>query len=138
MTDGTDIGGGKPAAMRINVSGRVQGVGFRYTTQQKASRLGLTGWVRNERDGSVEIHCEGAPERIAALLDWLEAGGPSYCRIHRAGALRRQVHGDVQPVFGRVLSRQRIHTGVKMIPGRKVKKKARRPVIRYAGCVFYR
>ena len=68
-------------ALRINVTGRVQGVGFRYTTQQKALRLGLTGWVRNERDGSVEIMCEGTAEQIAALLDWLEAGGPSHSRI---------------------------------------------------------
>ena len=70
-------------AIRINVTGRVQGVGFRYSTQQKASRIGLTGWVRNERDGSVEILCEGSARQIADLLDWLEAGGPSYSRIDR-------------------------------------------------------
>ncbi len=68
-------------ALRINVAGRVQGVGFRYSTHRKASRLGLVGWVRNERDGSVEIYVEGSAERIAALLDWLEAGGPEYSRI---------------------------------------------------------
>ncbi|MDC7226339.1 MAG: acylphosphatase [Spirochaetales bacterium] len=70
-------------ALRINVTGRVQGVGFRYTAQQKASRLRLTGWVRNERDGSVEIRAEGEPEQLAALLDWLEAGGPPCSRISR-------------------------------------------------------
>ena len=68
-------------AWRINVAGRVQGVGFRYATQQKAARLGLTGWVRNERDGSVEIFCEGSAESTAALIEWLEAGGPAYSRI---------------------------------------------------------
>ncbi len=68
-------------AYRINVTGMVQGVGFRYTTLQKASRLGLTGWVRNERDGSVEIYCEGADEKINLLFKWLDAGGPSYSRI---------------------------------------------------------
>lgn len=74
MTDGLK-------ALRINVTGRVQGVGFRYTAQQKAARLGLTGWVRNEHDGSVEMHCEGSTECIEAMLDWLGAGGPSYSRI---------------------------------------------------------
>ncbi len=81
MTDNEYRSGDADAACRINVTGRVQGVGFRYTAQQKASRLGLTGWVRNERDGSVEIYCEGNPQKIAQLLDWLEAGGPSYSRI---------------------------------------------------------
>lgn len=70
------------AAIRINVTGRVQGVGFRYTAQQKASRLRLTGWVRNERDGSVAIYAEGLPRQLADLLDWLEAGGPPASRIN--------------------------------------------------------
>ena len=83
---------GDSAALRINVTGRVQGVGFRYATVQKASRLGLTGWVRNERDGSVEIHCEGRSERIAALLDWLDAGGPAYSKISNIK------HFPVQPL----------------------------------------
>ncbi|MDC7125002.1 MAG: acylphosphatase [Spirochaetales bacterium] len=69
------------SAIRINVYGRVQGVGFRYTTQKKASHLGLTGWVRNELDGSVEICCEGEAMAITAFLDWLESGGPRTCRI---------------------------------------------------------
>jgi acylphosphatase len=77
----SEPGAGKNEAYRINVSGRVQGVGFRYSTLQKASRLKLTGWVRNERDGSVEIHCEGSPEGTAALIEWLEEGGPSYSQI---------------------------------------------------------
>lgn len=80
-------------ALRINVTGRVQGVGFRYTAQQKAARLGITGWVRNERDGSVEIHAEGSPEQLAALLDWLDAGGPSYSRISCINHYRAQAMG---------------------------------------------
>jgi acylphosphatase len=71
----------KLSACRITVTGRVQGVGFRYSTLRKASGLGLTGWVRNERDGSVEIYCEGPAGQVAALLDWLEAGGPASSRI---------------------------------------------------------
>ena len=73
--------GNRAEALNIRVAGRVQGVGFRYSAQQRASRLRLSGWVRNERDGSVQMHCEGQPEQIAALLDWLESGGPSYARI---------------------------------------------------------
>jgi acylphosphatase len=68
-------------AWRINVSGRVQGVGFRYSAQQKAARLGLTGWVRNERDGSVDLYCEGSAEATTAFIKWVEAGGPSYSQI---------------------------------------------------------
>lgn len=71
----------KTAALRINVTGHVQGVGFRYSAQQKASCLNLTGWVRNEADGSVEICCEGSPSNIALFLDWLDSGGPPYSRI---------------------------------------------------------
>ena len=80
-------------ALRINVTGRVQGVGFRYSTQQKASRLGLFGWVRNERDGSVEIYCEGRAGPIAALLDWLETGGPAYSRISGINHYKAQPQG---------------------------------------------
>ena len=68
-------------AYRINVTGRVQGVGFRYSAQQRAVRLGLTGWVRNERDGSVGIFCEGAAVAVAAFITWLEDGGPAGSRI---------------------------------------------------------
>jgi len=72
---------GRKSAYRINVTGRVQGVGFRYSAQQRASRLRLTGWVRNEYDGSVEIYCEGAADAVEAFLGWLEGGGPSCARI---------------------------------------------------------
>ncbi len=45
-------------------SGMVQGVGFRYTAQDSASRLGLTGWVKNLRDGRVEVVAEGSEELL--------------------------------------------------------------------------
>jgi len=50
-------------------------VGFRYTAAQKASGWGLTGWVRNLADGSVEAHCEGSREDLERFLHWA-AGGP--------------------------------------------------------------
>ena len=93
MTDRKQPDRSKKEALRINVTGIVQGVGFRYSAYHKANRLGLTGWVRNERDGSVEIYCEGAPESIAALLNWLETGGPTSSRISGINHYRAEPKG---------------------------------------------
>ncbi len=60
----------------ITVSGRVQGVFFRVSTQREASRLGLTGFVRNEADGNVYVEVEGEQDIIDKLLTWLRKGGP--------------------------------------------------------------
>ena len=62
------------------VSGRVQGVGFRWFVQRQASLLGLTGGVRNLSDGSVEVVAEGPPAGLADLLIDLKAG-PSGAHI---------------------------------------------------------
>lgn len=62
--------------VRIVVSGRVQGVGFRYSTVYEASRLSLSGWVRNRRDGTVEILAEGRPEDVEALIRWCRQSPP--------------------------------------------------------------
>ena len=56
------------------VRGRVQGVTFRYYTQKEARRLGLTGWVRNERDGSVLVVAEGPKERLSVIVEFLHQG----------------------------------------------------------------
>jgi len=58
------------AVKRIHVfySGHVQGVGFRFTTQDIASELGLKGWIKNLRDGRVEIVCEGTEEKLKAFV----------------------------------------------------------------------
>lgn len=58
------------------IHGKVQGVGFRYSTQQEARRLGLSGYARNLDDGSVEVVACGEQEEVNALIDWLKAGGP--------------------------------------------------------------
>ena len=60
----------------INVYGRVQGVFFRVSTQREAMRLGLTGFVRNQPDGSVYIEAEGEQEELDILLSWISQGGP--------------------------------------------------------------
>ena len=56
------------------VQGRVQGVSFRYYTQREAQRLRLTGWVRNENDGSVSVLAEGPEDDLNRLLDYLRHG----------------------------------------------------------------
>jgi acylphosphatase len=62
---------------RLLVTGRVQGVGFRFYMQRKARELGLTGWVRNCRDGSVEAVIQGAPEAVELMIAWARRGPPS-------------------------------------------------------------
>ena len=61
----------------IIVNGLVQGVFFRANTRDMAKRLGLTGWVRNMRDGSVEVIAEGEREGIDQLIEWCRHGPPS-------------------------------------------------------------
>jgi len=60
--------------IHISVFGDVQGVFFRANTREKAIWLGLTGWARNVRDGSVEIIAEGEKENLEKLLEWCSHG----------------------------------------------------------------
>jgi acylphosphatase len=64
------------ATVRLDavVRGRVQGVGFRYFVLEEANRLGVGGWVANERDGSVRCVAEGPRAQLETLLDLLRAG----------------------------------------------------------------
>ena len=55
-------------------TGRVQGVGFRYTAEGYAHEAGLGGWVKNLRDGRVELVCEGSPEQIEKLFAMIRDG----------------------------------------------------------------
>ncbi len=59
------------------IHGRVQGVGFRYHTQTTARSLGVAGWVRNLRDGSVEVHAEGDESALAEFRRYLHQGPPT-------------------------------------------------------------
>lgn len=62
--------------MRVHVliQGRVQGVGFRFSTSHQAQNRGLTGWVRNCSDGSVEAEFQGAPEVVEDMIAWCRRG----------------------------------------------------------------
>jgi len=61
---------------RIHVTGMVQGVGFRWACRREAARLGLTGWVRNLPDGSVEVSVHGDDPAVRGLVEWLRSGPP--------------------------------------------------------------
>ncbi|MEM2978716.1 MAG: acylphosphatase [Candidatus Hadarchaeales archaeon] len=60
----------------VHVSGRVQGVFFRYRTSELAERLGVAGWVRNLSDGRVEAVFEGEKEEVEKMLDFCRRGPP--------------------------------------------------------------
>lgn len=62
---------------RVRVTGRVQGVGFRFATARRARELGITGWVRNEQDGSVRALIQGSADQVDAMLSWLHYGPPA-------------------------------------------------------------
>ncbi|MGB3617311.1 MAG: acylphosphatase [Catalinimonas sp.] len=65
----------------VRVRGRVQGVSFRASTQSKARRLGLSGWVRNEPDGqTVLVEAHGPAARVDELIEWCRRG-PRLARV---------------------------------------------------------
>ncbi len=75
-----DRGPGEVVARRVTVHGMVQGVGFRFNCLHEAQRLGVTGWVRNEPDGTVAGHFEGPAGAVDALVDWCRSG-PSHAGV---------------------------------------------------------
>jgi len=62
---------------RVLVSGQVQGVAFRISCRQVAERHGVSGWVRNRPDGSVEAVFEGPADAVGTLLEWSRHGPPA-------------------------------------------------------------
>ena len=61
---------------RLGIRGRVQGVFFRESMRREAARLGVTGWVCNRRDGSVEAVVQGTPAAVEAITAWARRGPP--------------------------------------------------------------
>jgi acylphosphatase len=66
----------KTRTVHVRIEGRVQGVGYRLWTQRTAVGLGLRGWVRNRRDGSVEAVFQGPDADVAAMIARCEEGPP--------------------------------------------------------------
>ena len=64
-------------AIHIIVYGRVQGVWFRAGTKEKASELGILGWVKNRPEGTVEIHAEGEKSQLDSFIAWCRKGTPT-------------------------------------------------------------
>ena len=71
-------------AVEVRVTGRVQGVSFRWYAAREAGRLGLAGWVRNEPDGSVAAHLEGPDDAVDEMVTWC-AHGPPAARVDDVG-----------------------------------------------------
>ncbi|MEM9162598.1 MAG: acylphosphatase [Cyanobacteria bacterium P01_F01_bin.4] len=63
--------------IKLTIFGRVQGVGFRYHTRLKALEIGLTGYVKNRPEGTVEIVAEGNDAQLQRLIEWAHQGSPA-------------------------------------------------------------
>ncbi len=75
------------------VRGRVQGVFFRAATQREARRLGVTGWVKNRNDGTVEVLAEGDEDAIKEFTNWANHG-PSAARVDAVDVRWRGYTGE--------------------------------------------
>ena len=75
------------------VRGEVQGVGFRFHTQATAARLGAAGFVRNLRDGSVEVEVEADERTVERMIDWLRSG-PTWATVHSVDVTDREPTGE--------------------------------------------
>lgn len=72
--------------LHLLVTGRVQGVGFRWYAREAAQRLGIKGWVRNRPDGTVEVAADGPPESQEQFMTVLQRG-PTGARVTRVERL---------------------------------------------------
>jgi len=61
----------------VRVRGRVQGIGYRYACVEQARALGITGWVRNRMDDSVEAMLQGTPRQLSEMCDWMRDDMPA-------------------------------------------------------------
>jgi acylphosphatase len=82
-----------PRTVRVRIAGRVQGVGYRYWTEEMAAALGLTGWVRNRRDGTVEAVFAGPADAVAEMLRCCRQGP----RAAEVGAVEVLEEGGAAP-----------------------------------------
>jgi acylphosphatase len=73
------------AVRHLRIHGSVQGVGYRWSLARQAQILGITGWVRNRRDGSVEALVAGTEVQLAQIIAWAHIG-PSAAQVDRVDA----------------------------------------------------
>ena len=77
----------------VRISGRVQGVAYRYATYRQAQSLGVSGWVRNLPNGDVEGCFEGEESAVTALVDWCRCGPPA-AQVDRVNVTRQEYTGE--------------------------------------------
>ena len=81
------------ARAHVLVSGRVQGVFFRHSTQKAARSRGVAGWVRNLPDGRVEACFEGSPQSVDAMIEWCRTG-PRHADVNEVTVEWEPVQGE--------------------------------------------
>lgn len=92
--------GPSAAAFHAHITGRVQGVGFRYACCAEARVLGVTGWVKNTPEGAVEVWAEGGDVALERLRVWLHRGPPRamVAAVAYTRCAARGVYRDFRPV----------------------------------------
>ncbi len=83
---------------RVIIEGRVQGVFFRHHTEETALRLGVKGWVKNRRDGSVEAVFEGDQERVDQMIHWCHRG-PSEAAVKNVRVTWENYTGEFEDFY---------------------------------------
>jgi acylphosphatase len=80
-------------AVEVRITGVVQGVSFRACAREQARRLGVTGWLRNQPDGSVAGHLEGPEDAVDRMITWC-AHGPSYAEVDHVSVVDAAPTGE--------------------------------------------
>ena len=85
----------KKIRAHVVVTGRVQGVFFRMETKRAAERTGVSGWVKNKNDGTVEAAFEGDEDRVNSVVEWCREG-PPYARVIKVDVNRQDYQGEFE------------------------------------------